>query len=220
MNNNTNNNDGQELSPEEKRKAYKKAYYLANKEKLAIKSKIYYEDNKERTLARQKKYTENNKDKVLSYQKEYYKSNKEIVLARQKEYSIQHADQIKEYKQKNRKNIDKQNAGRHKERCLTDPEFALKTKLRKAVCRSFTRIKQNKPADTLTLLGCTWEEARAHFESLFQEGMSWENHGEWHIDHIRPVASFSLNELKLMNHISNLQPLWAKDNFEKSDTWN
>ena len=93
--------------------------------------------------------------------------------------------------------------------------FAAKENIRAAVSCAFTRIKQNKPADTQTLLGCTWEEAKSHFESLFLEGMGWSNHGEWHIDHIRPVSSFGPNELKLMNHISNLQPLWARDNIKK-----
>ena len=92
-------------------------------------------------------------------------------------------------------------------------------KLRKAVENAFNRIKKNKPARTLELLGCTWEEARAHIESLFQEGMTWENHGlgddKWHIDHIRPVCSFEDHDIHLMNHISNLRPLWQIDNFTK-----
>ena len=96
----------------------------------------------------------------------------------------------------------------------------IKFKLRKAVENAFNRIKKNKPARTLELLGCTWEEARLHIESLFQEGMTWENHGlgddKWHIDHIRPVCSFEDHELHLMNHISNLRPLWQKDNFGKT----
>jgi hypothetical protein len=99
-------------------------------------------------------------------------------------------------------------------------------KLRSAVSMAFKRIGQNKPTDTITLLGCTWEEAKAHIESLFQEGMTWENHGrgdgKWQIDHIRPVASFkgaSEEELKQMNHISNLQPLWSADNIRKGDKW-
>ena len=49
--------------------------------------------------------------------------------------------------------------------------------------------------------------------------MYWENHGEWHIDHIRPVSSFTEKDMHLMNHISNLQPLWAEDNLLKSDNW-
>jgi hypothetical protein len=49
--------------------------------------------------------------------------------------------------------------------------------------------------------------------------MTWQNHGTdgWHIDHIRPISSFSLEEMHLANHISNLQPLWATENLAKGD---
>jgi hypothetical protein len=86
---------------------------------------------------------------------------------------------------------------------------------------AFRRIGKNKPTNTLKLLGCSWKEAKAHIESLWQEGMSWENHGVrgWHIDHVRPVSSFGEDELHLMNRIQNLQPLWAKDNISKSNKY-
>lgn len=94
-----------------------------------------------------------------------------------------------------------------------------KGKLRDAVLRVFSRISKSKPTNTLGLLGCSWEEAKAHIERLWQEGMNWENHGThgWHIDHIRPVSSFKDDELHLMNRIENLQPLWWQDNIAKSN---
>ena len=52
----------------------------------------------------------------------------------------------------------------------------------------------------------------------FVSGMSWENYGKWHIDHIKPCASFNLleeDEQKKCFHYTNLQPLWAKDNLKK-----
>jgi hypothetical protein len=77
----------------------------------------------------------------------------------------------------------------------------------------------NKHTNTVELLGCTWQEAKAHFEKLFKPGMTWENHGEWHIDHIKPVAHFTSENIAQMNHISNLQPLWAEENLTKSSKY-
>lgn len=58
----------------------------------------------------------------------------------------------------------------------------------------------------------------SHLESLFKPGMSWENHGEWHIDHILPLASFDLTDEQQAAkacHYTNLQPLWASENMSK-----
>jgi hypothetical protein len=59
---------------------------------------------------------------------------------------------------------------------------------------------------------------KEHIEKLFVEGMSWENHGEWHIDHIKPVSKFDKTEkISIINSLDNLQPLWAVDNLKKSN---
>ena len=92
-----------------------------------------------------------------------------------------------------------------------------------------TVLKLNKKsASTDELTGCTIDELRTRFERLFQPGMTWDNHGigkngkemkEWHIDHIKPCASFDLSkdeEQRKCFHFSNLQPLWAKENLIKS----
>jgi len=86
-------------------------------------------------------------------------------------------------------------------------------------------LNGNCKADTTkALLGCTYEEARAHIEAQFTEGMSWDKMGVHgiHIDHIRPCASFDLSDPEQQRecfHYTNLQPLWAEDNIRKSDTW-
>lgn len=79
---------------------------------------------------------------------------------------------------------------------------------------------KNKSASTIELLGCTVPELMKYLESRFSPGMSWENHGihGWHIDHIKPCASFDLADPEQQRecfHYSNLQPLWAADNLIK-----
>ena len=81
-----------------------------------------------------------------------------------------------------------------------------------------------KSHKTFDLLGYTPKQLMAHLESQFTDGMSWDNMGEWHLDHIRPVASFNFDstyhpELKKCWALNNLQPLWAKDNMSKGNKW-
>ena len=73
------------------------------------------------------------------------------------------------------------------------------------------------------LLGCEIPHLRAHLESRWKPGMSWENYGfyGWHIDHIVPCAKFDLSDpeqQKACFHWTNLQPLWAKENLKKRDS--
>lgn len=68
------------------------------------------------------------------------------------------------------------------------------------------------------IVGCNITEFRRHIASQFQEGMSEANYGEWHLDHIIPLASASsIEEVERLSHYTNYQPLWAEDNLRKSD---
>ena len=77
---------------------------------------------------------------------------------------------------------------------------------------------KKKEASTIDCLGYSALELKEHLEGLFKEGMTWENHGEWHIDHIKPVSSFDKNtHPSIVNSLSNLQPLWAYENLSKGN---
>jgi hypothetical protein len=76
----------------------------------------------------------------------------------------------------------------------------------------------NKKNKTYDIIGCSPIELKTHLESLFLDGMSWENHGVggWHIDHIMPLSTAKTEEdVYKLSHYTNLQPLWAKDNLQK-----
>lgn len=78
--------------------------------------------------------------------------------------------------------------------------------------------KGYKSTKTETLIGMTFKELKVYLETRFTEGMTWENYGQWHIDHILPISRFDLTNLeeqKKAFHYTNLQPLWAKDNLKK-----
>ena len=100
----------------------------------------------------------------------------------------------------------------------TNPQFRLAHLLRNRLRHALKGTV--KSARTLELLGCSIEHLVKHLESKFQPGMSWENQGEWHVDHIRPLASFDLSDPHQQReacHWTNLQPLWASDNIRKGD---
>ena len=75
----------------------------------------------------------------------------------------------------------------------------------------------------MDLVGCSIPELRKRLTQQFLPGMTWDNYGKWHIDHIRPCASFDLTDpeqQKQCFHYSNLQPLWAADNLRKGASIN
>lgn len=105
-------------------------------------------------------------------------------------------------------------------------EYRSKNLSAKIACNCRNRIrnalKNNyKSTKSLILVGCnSWDELKNYLEIQFTDGMTWDNMGEWHIDHIIPCSSFDLTDIQQQMrcfHYSNLQPLWAKDNLSKSD---
>lgn len=86
-------------------------------------------------------------------------------------------------------------------------------------------LKESKKDGSWTeLVDFTLDELKEHLERQFGEGISWDNYGEWHIDHIRPIASFSITDCQCEDFkkcwsLDNLQPLWAKENQSKGSKW-
>lgn len=101
-------------------------------------------------------------------------------------------------------------------RRASDPVYAFTVKIRVMLMKTLRKKGYTKRSKSQQILGCTWGELVAHIESKFQPGMTWENRGEWHIDHITPLATAETEaDIIRLNHYTNLQPLWAADNLRK-----
>jgi hypothetical protein len=100
------------------------------------------------------------------------------------------------------------------------PEHKLKHNSLSIIRQSLTGRRKNKPWHEA--VGYTVEELRSHLERQFTKGMSWENYGEWHVDHIIPVTAFNYDsvdhpEFKVCWALTNLRPLWAEQNISKNN---
>jgi hypothetical protein len=94
--------------------------------------------------------------------------------------------------------------------------------MRGRVCGALKNYSEKKKKHTMEYVGCDIHVLREHLQKQFNDGMTWENQGEWHIDHIRPCASFNLDnedEKHMCFHYTNLQPLWAADNLSKNASY-
>ena len=108
----------------------------------------------------------------------------------------------------------------HKKAYITNAQYRARVIIHKNLITALKRQKANKSDKTIKLLGLNFNEFKEYFEKLFRKGMNWENHGEWHIDHIIPCAKFDLTNpenQKICFNYKNLQPLWAEENLKKSD---
>jgi len=111
----------------------------------------------------------------------------------------------------------------YKEKRHSDPAYAINFRMRAAVRRVLNGGKRGRKWEAL--VGYQLADLMAHLEAQFLPGMSWDNRGEWHIDHIRPLCSFEFEtpedpQFREAWALTNLQPLWAGDNIRKGGRWN
>ena len=147
--------------------------------------------------AKQREWKQKNRKKVAEYQREYWRT-----------WQLQNRDKINDTRSKRRKN---------------DPEYNLICALRTRMLAVVKRADLVKKCDsTSELLGISPQGLREWLEAQFTEGMSWENRSDWHVDHRVPCGAFDMTvpeQQRICFWYKNLQPLWAKDNIQKSNTY-
>jgi hypothetical protein len=172
------------------------------------------EKNKQRYLENKDNYSELNKNNYIKNceqrkenQRLYNKINKE----KRKQYN-----QHPEVKQRNNEYM--------KKKSRSTPEKHLATNIRCSISMRLREINSVKDEKTLNIVGLnSWGEFKKYIENQFAEGMNWNNYGnkietDWSIDHIIPISTATtLDEVKKLNHYTNLKPMWHIDNIKKRD---
>lgn len=198
-----------------------------NKEKMTEYNKQYWERTKEEQKEKNKQWRENNKEYIKEKHKEWLEKNKEYKKQKDKEYREANWERKKEYQREwLKKNY--QDMKTNPERAEEYHMYRLKTNVGRRIREM---LKQNKSMCSMKYVGCSLENLRNHLESQFQEGMTWENYGKynindeksgWHIDHIIPCNAFNFQnkiESDACFYYLNLQPLWGKENIQKSNNY-
>ncbi len=166
------------------------------------------------------KYTKNGKTSSCGKcncerSRKYHLENKASISIKSKKYRKKNRDYFNRKSNEWNKKTGYISAYQ-KERLKKDPFFKFKHRLRTLIRNSITKKGYTKRSKSFQILGCTHEEFIKYIESKFKEGMSWSNHGKWHLDHIVPISSAKTEQDVIsLNHYTNFQPLWAKDNLKK-----
>jgi len=201
-----------------KARANRAAYKEANREQINAKARKKYAESpelRERIKQQGMEWRAANKEAIAQRDRTYRQENWSKLLATKAAYERQRRESDPDYMESRRETLNRSRA----RRWSAVPQFRISCILR-ARLKDALGGKQ-KAATTQELVGIDWAGLVAHIEKQFLPGMSWENYGyeTWHIDHIKPCASFDLTDPAQQRecfHYSNLQPLWAKDNLSKS----
>lgn len=154
----------------------------------------------ERSRIHQAGWTKNNRGITRQRSHDYYWNNREKVLAASRENKADKATYVR---------VRRRNS----------PYVRLVSNLRTRLWQVIKRASTKRAGRTLELVGCSLSTLRDHLEVQFRDGMTWDNYGQWHVDHRTPCASFDLSDPQQQRkcfHFSNLQPLWAQENHIKS----
>jgi len=193
-------------------------FYKKSQNKDGLSSNCKECDNKCR-----KNWAENNQDKDREYKRNWDSRNKEKKAEYKREWRKQNRDKDIEYTRRWQSKNPEWAANYIKQRRRNDDEFRLKENLKCSLRKILERTGSKKKSKTFDIMGYDANKLKERLEFQFQEGMSWDNYGEiWEIDHIISIQHF-LNKGEtrpnIINALSNLRPLWVRENRNKGGTF-
>jgi hypothetical protein len=163
-----------------------------------------------------RQYHQAHRDEILAHHRQYYQVHRDEYLVYMREYNRVNRDKVRACDRRSKQTHKERLLRVRKERLTSDTAFRLRLYLRN---RLNGAVRNGyKAGSAVRDLGCSIDDFKEYIAGLFEPGMSWDNWGKWHLDHIKPLASFNLTDreqfLKAC-HYTNIRPLWANDNLRK-----
>lgn len=199
-----------------------------NPDKVAANAAAWLEKNKEHVQERTKNYRKANKKLIAATNKRRYEAKKEEISKRTKIYREENKERIAASKAKwAMENIEttREMRERYRKKKSKEPKYKIDHAVSVSIRKSIKRGSKGG-RKWCELVGYDTERLMMHLESKFKPGMNWDNYGPlgWHIDHIKPKSLFKYEtpddpEFKQCWSLSNLQPLWFRENAAKKDKW-
>lgn len=210
--------DGFKTICKECRKVDDVNYYLSvvkefrNTDKKHLEYNRKYKENNEEFVS-ELKYKWSNSENGKKSRKLYYQKNSESIKSKSRNNRIENIE-LHRSRDKDRNRKDYMSKYIKKYRSDNPHIFAWRSLL----LNTLKRLNTDKSSSTIEMLGYSSDDLKSHIEGLFVDGMSWDNYGDWHIDHKIPVSLFEKEtDVSIVNALKNLQPLWAIDNLMKSN---
>jgi len=207
-------------------KQRRKELYQKNILKHKARNKKYREDNKE--ILKQKRKERNQRPEVQERSRQWHKEYnqrpdvKERTHARQKKYAQR--PEVKERKRlhRQRPDVKKRLAKYYRDKRKNDIQYRLRNSISRSVRRVIIDNRGTKKSTTWSKLPYTPQQLKEHLEAQFEPWMNWDNHGDWHIDHIYPQSKLPYDSMDHPNFLKswsleNLRPLKATENLSKSN---
>ena len=193
---------------------YRRNDRVENADKHKARWDEWYAANREQVIANKRERYQDNKEEHLAYAAEYRSENPELVRQAAAKWREANPDKVKQgwadWYAENGKERDKAKR--------STPRGRLDNSISRAIYGCLKGEKGGRPWEAI--LGYSLDVLISHLERLFLPGMTWENYGEWHVDHIIPKAAFNYEtdgdiDFHRCWALENLQPLWAFDNISK-----
>lgn len=152
-----------------------------------------------------KQWAINNPEKRKKSASDYHSSKKDEINEKRRNAYMASKEDINKKKRDKKKN---------------NYLYKLSENIRSLIVTSMKKKGYKKSTKTEKILGIDYIGFKCYIEKQFKNGMNWENQGHWHFDHIKPIKlAKSEEDVILLNHYTNFQPMWAVDNLRKGSKY-